>query len=132
MRAKETVLYYCPQGTKHKNQVKAVLVQMGVRIKNIDQDQIGQTIGYLAGIPGFEKKEEGTENVPIREEVLVMKDFAGSRMDQLFLGLRRAKVPSGALKAIITDSNVNWSFYQLSQELVKERTAIAKADEEKE
>lgn len=105
---------------------------MGVRIKNIDQDQIGQTIGYLAGIPGFEKKEEGIENVPIQEEVLVMKDFAGSRMDQLFLGLRRAKVPSGALKAIITDSNVNWSFYQLYQELVKERTAIAKAAEEKE
>lgn len=124
MERKETVLYYCPQGVRHKNQVKAVLVQMGVRIKNVEPDQVHQTVGYLAGMPGYEEQKCLTEGEWIPEEVLVMKDFTGSRMDTLFQKLRRAKVPGIALKAVITDSNVEWSFRELYQELVREREAV--------
>ena len=46
-----------------------------------------------------------------------MHNFSGSRLDELLLGMRRAKVQKIDLKAIVTESNVGWSFYHLYEEI---------------
>ena len=127
---KELVLYYTPSPSPHVAKLKSVLVRMGVRIKNIGPEQVNQTVGYLAGLPGFEVQEgvaDGTaETLPvIPEEVLVMKNFTSSRIDALLYGLRKAGVPKIALKAIITESNSKWTFYQLYEELKEEHAAMS-------
>ena len=127
---KELVLYYNPSPAPHVAKLKSVLVRMGVRIKNIGPEQVNQTVGYLAGLPGFEAQagvENGTaETLPvIPEEVLVMKNFTSSRIDALLYGLRKAGVPKIALKAIITESNSKWTFYQLYEELKEEHAAMS-------
>lgn len=77
---KEMVLYYQPEKDRQSGndtkaaKLKAVLVRMGIRIKNISPEQVYQTVGYLAGFDGFEEKEQ--ENCPdVEEEILVMKIF---------------------------------------------------------
>ena len=127
---KELVLYYTPSPSPHVAKLKSVLVRMGVRIKNIGPEQVNQTVGYLAGLPGFEARAgvaDGTaETLPvIPEEVLVMKNFTSSRIDALLYGLRKAGVPKIALKAIITESNSKWTFYQLYEELKEEHAAMS-------
>ena len=149
---KELVLYYNPSPSPHVAKLKSVLVRMGVRIKNIGPEQVNQTVGYLAGLPGFEAQAgvvakvaetevaavgaasaeragvaDGTaETLPvIPEEVLVMKNFTSSRIDALLYGLRKAGVPKIALKAIITESNSKWTFYQLYEELKEEHAAMS-------
>lgn len=61
-KLQETVLYYRPEpcgardGNLDDKQVrllKSVLVRMGIRIKNIRPEQLSQTVGYLAGLPGY-------------------------------------------------------------------------------
>ena len=74
-RNRETVLYYTPESTKKTAKLKAVLIQMGVRIKNIGACQVGERVGYLAGMDGYEKNEIGEALPLISQEVLVMKDF---------------------------------------------------------
>ena len=54
---KEMVLYYNPGSGPHVAKLKGVLVRMGVRIKNINPDQVNQKVGYLAGLPGFTEIE---------------------------------------------------------------------------
>lgn len=49
---KETILYYNPIPSPNVNLLKSVLVRMGVRIKNISSEQVGQQVGFLAGIAG--------------------------------------------------------------------------------
>ena len=121
---KELVLYYTPSPAPHVAKLKSVLVRMGVRIKNIGPEQVNQTVGYLAGLPGFE--EQAAEALPvIPEEVLVMKNFTSSRIDALLFGLRKAGVPKIALKAIITEHNCKWTFYQLYEELRKEHLEMS-------
>ncbi|MFR5601090.1 MAG: DUF3783 domain-containing protein [Lachnospiraceae bacterium] len=123
--AKETVLYYHPGKAPHIGKLKGVLVQMGVRIKNITPEQTGELVGYLAGIPGFEPQAEGTPaGDMIPEEMLVMKNFSSGRMDQLLMGLRKAGVPKINLKAVITEQNSKWTFYQLYQELKEEHESF--------
>ena len=51
----EMILYYQPEQDKQSGNfsksamLKAVLVRLGIRIKNISEEQAGQTVGYLAG-----------------------------------------------------------------------------------
>lgn len=119
--SRETVLYYSPAGNKNATKLKGVLVQMGIRIRNVSEDQLGETIGALLGLEEFKEEEHAKENIDVAEtidqEVLVMHNFSGSRLDELLLGMRRAKVQKIDLKAIVTESNVGWSFYHLYEEI---------------
>ena len=73
------------------------------------------------------------ESIPqIPEEILVMKNFTGHRIDALLLNLRKAGVPKIALKAVITEQNSCWTFYQLYEEIKKEHLAMTAAETEKE
>lgn len=153
---REMVLYYNPNQSPYAAKLKGVLVRMGIRIKNITPEQTGELVGTLAGMPGFaegeelwkqaiaqkESKElaenEGDQNtadqssIPqIPEEILVMKNFTGRRIDELLLNLRKAGVPKIALKAVVTEQNSHWTFYQLYEEIKKEHLAMTAAESEK-
>lgn len=125
----ELVLYYStgdPRMKKQEMMMKSVLVRMGVKIRNVAPDQVMESVGYLAGVPGFEKREvlqqpEAEEKIPqITEQMLVMKDFTSRRIDTLLLNLRKAEVPKINLKAIVTEQNAGWSFYHLYEEIGEE------------
>lgn len=153
---REMVLYYNPNQSPYAAKLKGVLVRMGIRIKNITPEQTGELVGTLAGMPGFAEGEElwkqaiaqkkskelaeneGDQNtadqssIPqIPEEILVMKNFTGRRIDELLLNLRKAGVPKIALKAVITEQNSRWTFYQLYEEIKKEHLAMTAAESEK-
>jgi hypothetical protein len=128
---KELVLYYQPEVEKQTGndskaaKLKAVLIRMGIRIRNISSEQMNQTVGYLAGIEGFD--ETAFEACPpVEEEILVMKNFSNRRVDELLLNLRRAGVPKVQLKAVVTDTNCKWRFYDLYEELKEEHEAMSK------
>ena len=56
----ELVLYYStgdPRMKKQEIMMKSVLVRMGVKIRNVTPDQVLESVGYLTGVPGFEKRE---------------------------------------------------------------------------
>ena len=148
---REMVLYYNPDQSPYASKLKGVLVRMGIRIKNIAPEQTGELVGTLAGMPGYaqkksQKADEGAgqfrgqadsdtadqESIPqIPEEILVMKNFTGHRIDALLLNLRKAGVPKIALKAVITEQNSRWTFYQLYEEIKKEHLAMTAAEKEK-
>lgn len=128
---KEMVLYYQPEQEKQSGndtkaaKLKAVLIRMGIRIRNISSDQMNQTVGHLAGMEGFE--ETAFEACPrVNEEILVMKNFSNRRVDELLMNLRRAGVPKIQLKAVITDTNCKWRFYDLYEELKQEHEEMSK------
>lgn len=137
MIMKEMVLYYSPAPAAYVAKLKGVLIRMGIRIKNISPEQINQKVGYLAGMPGFTETVEDAsqreeklsqseeEALSIPEEMLVMKNFTSRRIDELLTNFRKAGVPKIALKAVITEQNSQWTFYQLYGELKSEHAAMS-------
>ena len=83
-------------------------------------------MGYLAGLDGFEEQETEGELPEIKEEVLVMKNFTGSDIDELLIHMKKVGVPKVALKAVLTESNSQWTFYQLYQEIKKEHETMSR------
>lgn len=139
---RETVLYYMPEGTTHMARIKGVLVQMGIRIKNLTPGRCEKKIGLLAGLDGFEEDptevsdESSTINsgserkavegqqasvTDIQEELMVLCGFTDRRLDELLQRLRKAGVPRTVLKAVVTESNAQWTVYELYGHLVEER-----------
>lgn len=122
---REMVLYYNPVQTPDVAKLKGVLVRMGVRIKNIQPEQVMQTVGYLAGIAGFQEQEVPEVLPVIGEEMLVMRGFTSRRVDELLMNLRKAGVPKIALKAVVTESNCAWAFYHLYEEIKEEHEKMS-------
>lgn len=126
---RESVLYYNPSANTKTAQVKGVLVRMGIRIRNISPDQAVQTVGYLAGLDGFEEQPAPRELPVMDEEILVMLNFTSSRIDELLMQLRKARIPKIELKAVVTETNCKWTFYKLYQEIKEEHDTLQKKDE---
>ena len=78
-----------------------------------------------AGQKAAEQQEEGFSggNVPaqIPEKVLVLHGFGERKLNEMLNQFRKAKVPPIALKAVLTEHNCGWSFYELYQELRQEK-----------
>lgn len=126
---KEMVLYYTPEKTAEDQKLKGVLVRLGIRIRNIGAEQVGQKVGFLAGIPGYEEQEPDGDVLPvIPEKMLVLYGFGERRLHEMLNQLRRAKVPPVALKAVLTEHNCGWTFYELYQELCQEHEKMTARD----
>ena len=125
----ELVLLYSPLALSDSGKLKSVLVQMGVRIKNIGPAQTGQTVGHLAGLKGFEANENPAP--PILDPMMVLCGFSSERLDALLKNLRTAGAPRVALKAVLTEHNCVWTLHALYEELKGEREAIAQQQAER-
>lgn len=148
-RIRETALYYEPaaeqpgrssEETTRILGVKNTLVRMGISIRNVPAAAVGQSVGSLLGrknFPACETEITAHENaagintsttsvtasLPINEPVLLLDGLTGKRLNILLRELRKSGV-SLPCKAVVTDSNIHWSFVQLYQELVAEREAM--------
>lgn len=126
---KEIVLYYAPESSAHVGLIKGVLVQMGIKIKNLTPGRWGKRIGYLAGMEGFEDDLEKKHNaeaaldlpMTIKEELLVLCGLSDEKLDELLERLKKAGVPRTVLKAIVTGTNARWTVYELYSHLLEER-----------
>ncbi|MBT9775235.1 DUF3783 domain-containing protein [Clostridium sp. MCC353] len=121
----KSVLYYTPEQTPKVNTLKGIFVRLGIRIKNIAPEQVTQQVGYLAGLPGFEEQKTAGELPVIKEEVLVLKNFTGQDIDVLLQHIKKAGLTRIALKAVLTESNSKWTFYQLYQEIKEEHEVMS-------
>lgn len=130
----EMALYYNPGNGIPARQtalMKSVFVRMGVRIRNVGPEDVNQTVGYLAGLKGFERQEAGEAGAlpVIPEQVLVLKGFSGGRLDLLLSSLRRAGVPKIDLKAVLTEQNSGWTFYRLYEEIRAEHASMTEGEQ---
>ena len=58
------------------------------------------------------------------EPALVLSGFSRQRLDALLAALKRSGVPFIAHKAMLTPTNVSWTFAQLCEELSREHQAV--------
>ena len=122
--SRESVLYYQSGDGAQGAQLKSILVRMGVRIKNVGPDAVGQTVGFLLGRKGFDAREN-PEAPALAEPMLVMDGFTDKRLEILLREMKKNGV-SVPYKAIVTETNLGWIFHQLYDELAREHEAMSK------
>lgn len=141
MKVADTVLMYAPAKSNKALRMKPAIIRMGARIKMVTPDMFQTTIGELLGFTEDEvaeiagkaeiSDEDAGHNIEITQEeleklnnlsqeVLVMWNFAGPKIDTLLRNFKKAGVSKVELKAVVTPNNIKWTFAKLILELQNE------------
>lgn len=145
MKMVDTVLLYIPEGSKRGLKIKPAILRTGARIRSVGKEQFSCTIGELLGFSEEELAQftsgtnvtsegvdhdiddrvvDGMECNNLDEEVMVLWNFTGPKIDQMLSHLKKAGAGKVNLKAVVTPSNIKWTFEQLVHELKKEHEAF--------
>jgi aminoglycoside phosphotransferase (APT) family kinase protein len=102
------------------------LTAQDVSVRTVQAAELGETLGYLFSLPGYEKRSAlafGTASVP---EMLVMHGFDQAMLDAFLRFFREEGVRRVELKAVLTPTNAFWTAAELSRHLAAERDALQK------
>lgn len=116
-----TVLLYNLDSEKGRR-IKLLCLPLRIRARNVSPEEYGLSLEDL--LNGGAPAEEAPP--AFAEEMLVMSGLGQNQMDQLLNGFRRKKIPTVALKAVVTPTNLRWDSCRLRDELLAEHEAMQK------
>ena len=117
------LLFNIPEAKKKK--IRLCAARQGAAVREIAGEALAQPIGLLAGLEGFEPAEAAEAEV-FGEEMLVMAGLGRAQFSGFLDALRRERVPV-ALKAVLTETNAQWTPAALCRELRREHEAMRAA-----
>ena len=110
-------------GEEKKKKIRFLLIKLGVACREVPPEDFGKTLAELTG-RGASVKESAE---PFSGEMLVMDGLDSRRLQSLLEGLRRVKAPV-ALKAVVTEQNLEWTAARLYEELSAEHEAFKRGE----
>ena len=108
--------------TEKEKQVRRALGNIGLKTLTLTADDLGETVGALAGKAPRTGAPSGAESV--RAEVLILCGGGEGTLDRVLAALRRGGIRI-EYKAVLTETNGVWTLRQLIGELAREHAALA-------
>lgn len=94
--------------------VKYIIKKMKLRYKIIEKEYYNQSIGYLCNNPNFDKVEGIYSGNDLGKPMIILKGFEKKRFDEFFDTIKIVcKTNNEIIKAMVTDTNKNWSAEKL-------------------
>lgn len=109
----------------------ALLEGAGVGIRTVSDSELAESVGYLAGIPGFSPAPKTSATVTLPEDALLSEEFVlfcympDNRVMELARAMRAAGISVGC-KAMLTEHNQSWPFVRLMQEVSEEHATMTR------
>ena len=98
----ETVLLYNIDKTEPGKAMISILKKLDVKVVIVKTKDLMNPVGYLLGNSDYKRSTDKIKEVPQDKQVDVLL--------QIF---QKANIPFIPLKAIVTETNIEWSFLQL-------------------
>lgn len=89
---KKQILLYNIKDKKRALDIRRVLMPLKIRIKQINESDFGQPIGYLADIDGFEFCEDLSGDFSFDDEMMIMVGLTGFEIDQIIKGFHKKRI----------------------------------------
>lgn len=116
---KETILLFQFDKEKQKRLMRC-LMPLKLRVKQVEEKDFGQPIGYLAGIKEIVPLDTDASPKVLDGEMLVMAGLSGQRVDMVLSAIRKSGVGPVPYKAVLTPTNQSWDAAALLAELKRE------------
>lgn len=101
-------------------EIKNICRALNIGYREINEDEYGYKLGYLLGMTDDETKGESGR---IDDEMLYLIGFSDGLLN-IFLKLLRSKKCPVALKSVMTETNINFTSYELYNEISAEHRAM--------
>lgn len=102
----------------------ALLREAGVSVRDVDLSELDDSVGYLAGLPGYAASEKPYGGAAPATEFMLLCHMPDNDVTALVRTMRAAGVPVGC-KAALTEHNRSWKFVDLVEEVAAEHAAMA-------
>ena len=123
----EKILIYTNNQDK-KLKIEKVARSLKMQVQVMSTKDLPRNIGAIAGI-SKEPANAHTMPIPVfyvMPEVLIFSGLSSNRLDDFLNAYRLAKIEPIPLKAVVTLYNVNWSLFNLIEELKRENKAMSR------
>lgn len=111
MTMSEKILLYHFNNQEIKSKIIMILSQLNIDIVEIKDEDVNKTIGYLCGIDN-DKGDNDNKEIPEREMMLFF-GLDDNKLTFLLDVFKQVGIPFIPLKAVVTPTNVDWTFYDL-------------------
>ena len=117
------ILFYQGMDPDKAQIVAAFCQQEGIPFTPVTAGQLGDSLGFLAGLSGFSPANKAWDQPVPQREAMIFCAVEEKRVRQLLDKMNRQQL-SVQLKAIMTPHNQGWPFGKLLAELEKEHLAL--------
>lgn len=128
----DLIMYKINETSKEK-QVVNLCRKLGLKTRKLKDSDAKITVGTLTGngkinaSPGNQMLNTANQNVPTGyslPELIVFSGLEDNKLDEFLAEYKKMGIAPIGLKAVVTIHNVNWTMYELAEELVRERISI--------
>lgn len=102
--------------------LRFLCLRLGIQVNIVEQRCFGCTVGGL--VAGTAAPVRG-KWAPFADEMLVMANFRPGMLDAFLAGFREMGIPSVPLKAMLTETNADWTLERLHAALREEHEQMA-------
>ena len=125
MSSTQVILLYHIEKTKEM-QIRQLCKRLFITVKTVQRTDYSQSLGYLAGVAGFARKNAVYLGNELPAEMLVFSGMTSEQIDPFLAEYRKMGISPIACKAVITPVNIFWDAGNLAQELLKEHHQLHK------
>lgn len=128
----DLIMYKINEPSKEK-QVVNLCKKLGLKTRKLKDSDAKITVGTLTGngkinaSPDNRMLNIANQNVPngySLPELIVFSGLKDNKLDEFLAEYKKMGIAPIGLKAVVTIHNVNWTMYELAEELVRERISI--------
>ena len=128
----DLIMYKINETSKEK-QVVNLCRKLGLKTRKLKDSDAKITVGTLTGngkinaSPDNQMLNTANQNVPTGyslPELIVFSGLKDNKLDEFLAEYKKMGIAPIGLKAVVTIHNVNWTMYELAEDLVRERISI--------
>ncbi|WP_249029931.1 DUF3783 domain-containing protein [Tannockella kyphosi] len=123
---KETVLLLNLKDSAHGKAIETILTQFQIDVVHVNKEAVLQQIGYLLKEPGFEPSSKRVDKEIVEEEMIVFYELADEQLELVLEVFKNAHIPFIPLKAIVTPTNIEWTFHKLYEAIKEEYETMSR------
>lgn len=127
--AYKAVLYGLDAGTEKGDAVRAVLAELGIPVRSVGVQHLGDSVGSLAGCLKMPASRKPYEGEVFTGEFLLFCNVPNALLNDA-LSLMRERGCSVELKAALTRINRLWPLATLMETVAREHETMHRADAE--
>ena len=117
---RETVLLFNIKDKKRAQELQMICMSLRIRVRLIKKEEVG----VLAGMKEASETDRIYEGEELADEMMVFAGVTGSHLDQILFMMRKKGMKRIDYKAVLTDTNSQWTVPELFKELEKEHAAM--------
>lgn len=128
----DLIMYKINEPSKEK-QVVNLCRKLGLKTRKLKDSDAKITVGTLTGNGKINASLDNqmlntaNQNVPTGyslPELIVFSGLKDNKLDEFLAEYKKMGIAPIGLKAVVTIHNVNWTMYELAEELIRERISI--------